>query len=80
MTDEHHTEMSFEQALAELETVVQQLESGALALEDTVALYERGRKLAQYCQALLDDVDLRLQQLVPDGAGGHTAVPLVLNE
>ncbi len=80
MMDDQHTEMSFEQALAELETVVQQLESGALALEETVALYERGRKLAQYCQSLLDDVDLRLQQLIPDGAGGHTAAPLALNE
>lgn len=80
MADDVRNEMSFEQALAELETVVQQLESGALALEETVTLYERGRQLAQLCQSLLDAVDLRLQQLVPDGAGGFTAAPLVLKE
>ena len=80
MTDDARNEMSFEQALAELEAVVQQLESGALALEETVALYERGRQLSQHCQSLLDAVDLRLQQLVSDGAGGFTAAPLVLKE
>lgn len=74
------TEMSFEQALTELEAVVQQLESSTLALEEMVALYQRGRQLAQRCHELLDAVDLQLQQLVPDGEGGFTAVPFSLNE
>lgn len=80
MTDDPMAAVSFEQALAELEAVVQQLESGALALEETVALYQRGRELAKRCQLLLEDVDLRLQQLAPDGAGGYTAIPLSVRE
>ena len=59
-------EISFEQALAELEEIVRKLEGGTLALEDTMALYQRGRNLATRCQHLLDEVELRVQQLVPD--------------
>ncbi len=80
MADEALKALPFEQALTALEDIVQQLESGALTLEETVALYEHGRELAKHCQLLLDDVDLRLQQLVPDGAGGHVASPLVVKE
>ena len=68
-------EISFEQALAELEEIVQKLEGGTLALEDTMALYQRGRNLAARCQHLLDEVELRVQQLVPDGDEGYTAAP-----
>ena len=67
MPDDSPPEVPFEQALEELEAIVQQLESGTFALEDLVTLYQRGRKLASRCQLLLDDVDLRLQQLGPDG-------------
>jgi len=63
--------LSFEETLAELEAVVEKLESGTLALDQTVALYQRGRALATRCQQLLDAVELRIQQLVPDGDGGH---------
>ena len=59
--------LSFEQALAELETVVAQLEEGTLCLEDTVTLYQRGRALSKHCQQLLDDVALQVQQLTSDG-------------
>ena len=66
--------LSFEETLAELESVVVKLESGALDLDQTVSLYQRGRALASRCQQLLDAVELRIQQLVPDGAGGHELV------
>ena len=65
--------LSFEETLAELEAVVEKLESGTLALDQTVALYQRGRALSARCQHLLDAVELRIQQLVPDGDGGHEA-------
>ena len=65
-------EISFEQALAELEEIVQKLEGGTLALEDTMALYQRGRNLAARCQHLLDEVELRVQQLVPDGGEAYS--------
>ena len=66
--------LSFEETLAELESVVEKLESGALDLDQTVSLYQRGRALASRCQQLLDAVELRIQLLVPDGDGGHEAV------
>lgn len=67
MPDDSPPEVPFEQALEELEAIVQQLESGTFALEDLVTLYRRGRELASRCQLLLDHVDLRVQQLAPDG-------------
>lgn len=67
-------ELSFEDALTELESVVEQLESAALELDQTVTLYQRGRALASRCQQLLDAVELRIQQLVPNGVGGHDVV------
>jgi exodeoxyribonuclease VII small subunit len=60
-------DLTFEETLSELETIVQQLESGELKLEETVSFYQRGQQLAAHCQALLDDVELRVQQLQPDG-------------
>jgi exodeoxyribonuclease VII small subunit len=68
-------EISFEQALAELEEIVQKLEGGTLALEETMTLYQRGRNLAAHCQHLLDEVELRVQQLVPDGDEGYSVAP-----
>ncbi len=68
-------DLSFEQALAELEATVEKMESGELNLDETVAVYERGRALAAHCQQLLDDVALRIEQLVPDGEGGHNVAP-----
>jgi len=66
--------LSFEAAMAELESVVVQLEDGTLDLQQTVLLYQRGRALAARCQSLLDQTELHIQQLVPDEAGGHATV------
>lgn len=60
-------ELSFEQAYAELQSVIEKLESGALPLDDSVTLYERGRQLSTRCQELLDDAELRVQKLNDDG-------------
>lgn len=60
-------EMTFEAAFAELNDVVQQLEAGELSLEDMIALYERGQKLATLCQEQLDQAELRVTQI--DDAG-----------
>jgi exodeoxyribonuclease VII small subunit len=72
--------LSFEDAMHELETVVQKLESNGLALADSVALYERGRALAQYCQELLDQVALRVQQVQTDEEGRAHVVPLQFSD
>lgn len=59
-------ERSFEEAWAELEAVLERLESGDLSLDDSVALFERGRSLAAHCQGLLDKAELRVRQLSGD--------------
>jgi len=61
------TELTFEAAYAELEDIIARLDSGELPLEESVALFERGRKLSQYCQALLDNAELRVNQLLEGG-------------
>jgi exodeoxyribonuclease VII small subunit len=60
-------ELSFEAAYAELETIVSRLESGELSLEDSVTLFERGRRLSEHCQSLLDRAELRVNKLTEDG-------------
>lgn len=59
----------FDRALAELQAVVARLEGGNLALEESIALYERGVSLHEHCSRLLADAELRVQRLV-EGAGG----------
>jgi exodeoxyribonuclease VII small subunit len=61
------SELSFETAFAELETIIGKLESGELSLEESVTLFERGRKLSEHCQNLLDKAELRVNQLTSDG-------------
>ncbi|MBN1639767.1 MAG: exodeoxyribonuclease VII small subunit [Anaerolineae bacterium] len=61
--------MGFEDAFAALAEVVEQLDSGELTLEQTMALYERGQLLARHCQRLLDQAELRVSQAVGDEAG-----------
>lgn len=60
-------ELSFEQAYTELQAVIEKLESGELSLDDSVTLYERGRHLSLRCQKLLDNAELRIQQVNQDG-------------
>ena len=60
-------ERSFESAYAELEHIIAQLESGDLPLDESVTLFEHGRKLAAHCQSLLDKAELRISQLTDDG-------------
>jgi exodeoxyribonuclease VII small subunit len=57
MTD---TELSYEQARAELAAVVEKLEAGGTTLEEALALWERGEQLADVCQRWLDGARARL--------------------
>ena len=59
----------YEQARAELIEVVQALEQGGLSLEETLALWERGERLAQVCQTWLDGARERLEQVLADRDG-----------
>ena len=60
-------ELTFEQALIELEEIVAKLEAGDLTLEESLALFERGQKLANRCNLQLDEATLRIEQLTADG-------------
>ncbi len=61
--------LSFEKALAELEEIVQKLESGAAELEESIAFYERGAALKAHCEAKLKSAQERIEKIVVDGAG-----------
>lgn len=67
MTNETAINMTFEEALRELETTVNRLEDGDLTLDDSLSLFERGQKLAVYCQQYLERAALRVEQLTADG-------------
>ena len=61
--------LSFEKALAELEEIVSKLESGGAALEDSIALYERGAALKAHCEKTLKSAQEKIEKIVV-GADG----------
>jgi exodeoxyribonuclease VII small subunit len=63
MTDTPVAQMSFEEAMAALESVVTQLERGEVALEQSIALYERGAALKARCDALLKDAEEKVEKI-----------------
>ena len=65
MTDNPET-LTLEEALRELNTIVQQLEDGDSTLDESLELFERGQALVRRCQADLEAKDLRIQQILDD--------------
>ena len=59
----------FETALEELEVVVEQLETGELALEDSLEAFEKGVGLVKSCSQKLDEVEKKVELLVKDKEG-----------
>ena len=61
--------LSFEDALAELEKIVRDLETGQAKLDDAIAAYERGAALKQHCEAKLREAQAKVDKIVtgPDG-------------
>ncbi len=62
--------LSFEQALAELEKIVAELESGQAPLERSIEMYERGALLKAHCEGRLEAARLRVEKIVM-GPGGQ---------
>lgn len=56
-------DLSFEEALKELETIVAKLEENEITLEESVALYERGVMLSGFCSEILNKAELRIEQV-----------------
>jgi exodeoxyribonuclease VII small subunit len=55
--------LSFEAALAELEKIVERLEQGNVALEESITQYERGEKLREHCQKLLGAAEAKVEKI-----------------
>ena len=55
--------LSFEEALKKLESIVEQLEDEEITLEDSVKLYEEGIKMSKFCTEILEQAELRIEQV-----------------
>lgn len=70
---------NFETALERLETIVDELEGGALSLEDSIARYEEGIKLSRRLTQTLDEAEKRIERLVENEAGTPVTEPADLD-
>ncbi|MCA9294048.1 MAG: exodeoxyribonuclease VII small subunit [Phycisphaerales bacterium] len=59
--------LSYEQAIAALEAIIDKIESGEIGLEDSVKAYERGRLLKEHCRRILDRAEKQVSELTPNG-------------
>ncbi len=71
--------MSFEQALAELESIVRQLETGKGNLDEAITAYERGAALKRHCETKLAEAQRRVDRISFAADGGVTATPARLD-
>ncbi|PWR01902.1 exodeoxyribonuclease VII small subunit [Meridianimarinicoccus roseus] len=69
MTETPVEKMSFEAAMAELEQVVGRLEAGEVALDESIALYERGARLKAHCEARLKAAEEKVATITLDENG-----------
>ena len=62
-------EPTFEQALTQLEQIVQRLEKGELPLEESLKVYEEGIRLSRFCHAKLEEAEGKIEMLIKDAKG-----------
>jgi exodeoxyribonuclease VII small subunit len=67
--------LSFEEALAELEKIVRNLEDGKVRLDEAVAAYERGAALKRHCEKKLKEASLKVEKIIIDEKGGLGLAP-----
>ncbi|ROU01251.1 exodeoxyribonuclease VII small subunit [Histidinibacterium lentulum] len=72
MSEKPVEEMSFEEAMRALETLVGELERGDVPLEQSIALYERGAKLKARCETKLREAEEKVAKLTLDAEGRPT--------
>jgi exodeoxyribonuclease VII small subunit len=72
-------EMSFEDALAELEQIVRRLEAGQVKLDEAILSYERGAQLKQHCERKLNEAQQRVERIVIGADGAISAEPAKLD-
>lgn len=68
-------QMSFEQAMADLEKIVRDIETGQSSLEDSINAYERGIALKQHCAAKLKDAQTKIEKITIDSQGNIASQP-----
>ena len=72
MNDTPISEMTFEQAMSELERIVTQLERGDVPLEDSISLYEKGAELKKRCENKLKEAEQKVAAITLDEDGSVT--------
>lgn len=75
---ESATPFDFEGSMKRLETIVEELESGDLSLEDSIARFEEGVKLSRGLTTRLDEAEKRIERLVENDAGEPETEPMEL--
>jgi exodeoxyribonuclease VII small subunit len=73
------SQMSFEDALAELEQIVRRLEAGQVKLDEAILSYERGAQLKQHCERKLNEAQQRVERIVIAADGAISAEPAKLD-
>lgn len=76
MSDKPIKDLSFEEALEELEGIVEKLEAGDAPLEQSITIYQRGAQLKAHCEAKLKNAQLKVEKIVLDGQGNAGTAPL----
>lgn len=72
--------LSFEKAMAELESIVDKLERGEVSLEESIAIYERGEALKKRCDSLLQSAEMKIEAIRKSKDGSANATePLDLD-
>jgi len=66
-TEEREQEQNFEKSLKRLETIVSEMESGALGLEEMISRFEEGQSLLKFCSKKLNEVERKIEILVKKG-------------
>ena len=69
-------ELTFEQALAQLESIAKAIEQGKIGLQDSIVEYEKGVKLLRRCRAVLTEAEMKIQQLQVAEDGTLTPGPM----
>jgi len=75
MSQDDVKELSFEQAIQELETIVEKLERGDAPLEESISIYQRGAALKAHCEGQLKAAQLKVEKIVLKSSGDVATEP-----
>ena len=70
--EEQKIELTYEQAVAELEAIIGKLETGEASLDESISLYSRGMELSKYCKDKLEAIEKKIAILAEDGKSEKT--------